>query len=260
MKWHASYQIDNHISLGRHWIIYRFEEFSFLSLSFSQLRWENVSIRNCRTTVGSGNLTFRRLTIRHYDNERLFDRFEVVRLSNRWSLVMDNNLEIPGSHKFSEYFFFLSIATQNSNDFQQFMYLSATVLITTDLEKKIADAFLIFDHQGNKTVDVREIGTILRYLGCVPSENEINEIITATEFEDSNGAIHLSRFLPHVTQLLAEHKWVSRLVFFFQTFSLNKLTKRWIEWRQQRRRNYWRHFVFLMSMAKEPFHEIPLLS
>lgn len=81
-----------------------------------------------------------------------------------------------------------------------------TKLAPTDLEKRITDAFLIFDHQGNKTVDVREIGTILRYLHCVPSENEINEIISATELEDSNGTIHLSRFLPHVTQLLAEHK------------------------------------------------------
>lgn len=42
--------------------------------------------------------------------------------------------------------------------------------------------------------------------GCVPSENEINEVISATESEDSNGAVHLSRFLPHVTQLLAEHR------------------------------------------------------
>ena len=39
------------------------------------------------------------------------------------------------------------------------------VQITTDLEKKVADAFLIFDHHGNKSVDVREVGTILRYLG-----------------------------------------------------------------------------------------------
>lgn len=75
------------------------------------------------------------------------------------------------------------------------------------MEKKIADAFLIFDHQGNKTVDVREVGTILRYLGCVPSENEINEIVSMTESEDSNGTVHLSRFLPLVSQLLAEHKY-----------------------------------------------------
>lgn len=74
------------------------------------------------------------------------------------------------------------------------------------MEKKIADTFLIFDHNGNKTVDVREIGTILRFLGCVPSEAEINECISATEFEDSNGTVHLAKFLPYVFQLLTEHK------------------------------------------------------
>lgn len=45
------------------------------------------------------------------------------------------------------------------------------------------------------------------YVGCVPSEDEINEIISATESEDSSGTITLSKFLPHVTQLLAEHKY-----------------------------------------------------
>lgn len=31
----------------------------------------------------------------------------------------------------------------------------------------IADAFDIFDHSGNRTIDVRELGTVLRYLGKV---------------------------------------------------------------------------------------------
>lgn len=136
-----------------------------------------------------------------------------------------------------------------------------SVSITTDLEKKIADAFLIFDHQGNKTVDVREIGTILRYLGCVPSENEINEIISATEFEDSNGTIHLSRFLPHVTQLLAEHKYINYFRFF--AMKRNFASNNHIcssGWRPPHQRNCWRHFAFLMSMAKESFRETILLS
>lgn len=34
-----------------------------------------------------------------------------------------------------------------------------------ELEKRVADAFLIFDHHSNKTIDVREVGTILRFLG-----------------------------------------------------------------------------------------------
>jgi len=31
----------------------------------------------------------------------------------------------------------------------------------------IADAFDIFDHSGNRTIDVRELGTVLRYLGKI---------------------------------------------------------------------------------------------
>lgn len=94
----------------------------------------------------------------------------------------------------------------------------------SDLDKKITDAFLIFDHQGNKTVDVREIGTILRYLGCVPSENEINEIISMTESEDSNGTVHLNRFLPLISQLLAEHKQVNPNQHFPFNFRQTLLT------------------------------------
>lgn len=55
-------------------------------------------------------------------------------------------------------------------------------------------------------MDVREIGTILRFLGCVPTEADVNEVISATEFEDSNGTVHLSKFLPFCSQLIAEHK------------------------------------------------------
>lgn len=38
-------------------------------------------------------------------------------------------------------------------------------LITNDLEKRIVEAFEVFDHAGNKTVDIREVGTIIRSLG-----------------------------------------------------------------------------------------------
>ncbi|XP_055919627.1 dynein regulatory complex protein 8-like isoform X2 [Eupeodes corollae] len=86
------------------------------------------------------------------------------------------------------------------------MDFDTPVVVTNDLEKRIAEAFSMFDHIGNKTIDVREVGTILRFLGCTPTEQEINEIISATEFEDTRGTIHLSRFLSHVCQLLTERK------------------------------------------------------
>lgn len=75
------------------------------------------------------------------------------------------------------------------------------------MERKIADVFEIFDHANTKTVDVREIGTIVRALGCCPTEAEVQEIIVATEDPAIPGSIHLVKFLPYVSQILIEHKY-----------------------------------------------------
>lgn len=48
-----------------------------------------------------------------------------------------------------------------------YLVRSALGILASDLEKRITEAFEIFDHGGNKCVDVREIGTILRSLGTV---------------------------------------------------------------------------------------------
>lgn len=74
------------------------------------------------------------------------------------------------------------------------------------MERKIADAFEVFDHAGNKTIDVREISTIIRGLGCCPSEAEIQEIIVAVENPQTPGSVHLAQFLPYVVQILTEHR------------------------------------------------------
>lgn len=42
-----------------------------------------------------------------------------------------------------------------------------------EIAKKVTLAFNTFDHETNKTVDVREVGTIIRSLGCCPSEGFI---------------------------------------------------------------------------------------
>lgn len=83
--------------------------------------------------------------------------------------------------------------------------------MNNDLEKRISDAFCVFDHHGDKFIDVREVGTVLRLLGCVPTEEEVNEVISATESEETSGEVHLTKFLPHVSQLLMERKWVAML-------------------------------------------------
>ena len=50
------------------------------------------------------------------------------------------------------------------------------------IQSKITEAFDIFDHESNKTVDVREIGTIVRSLGCCPSEAEIHDMLAEVMF------------------------------------------------------------------------------
>ncbi|XP_059841544.1 dynein regulatory complex protein 8 isoform X1 [Hypanus sabinus] len=83
---------------------------------------------------------------------------------------------------------------------------SAEALIA-DLQKKVKDAFAVFDHEDNNTVDVREIGTIIRSLGCCPSEEELHEIIAEVEEEEPTGFIQLDKFLPMMTKVLMERKY-----------------------------------------------------
>ncbi|XP_054284113.1 dynein regulatory complex protein 8-like isoform X2 [Macrosteles quadrilineatus] len=80
------------------------------------------------------------------------------------------------------------------------------VAITNDLERRIAEAFEVFDHGGNKTVDVREVGTIIRSLGCCPSEAEVQEIIVRVEDQETSGSVTLANFLPVVSQIISEFK------------------------------------------------------
>ncbi|XP_047540985.1 dynein regulatory complex protein 8 isoform X1 [Vanessa tameamea] len=76
-----------------------------------------------------------------------------------------------------------------------------------DLEKKIIEAFEVFDHSGKQVVDVREIGTILRSLGCCPTEAEIQEVILATENKEATGNIPLLNFLPYMCKAMIEHRF-----------------------------------------------------
>ena len=44
----------------------------------------------------------------------------------------------------------------------------------------------MFDHEQNKTVDVREVGTIVRSLGCYPTEADLQDIIQVVLYEDDD--------------------------------------------------------------------------
>ncbi|XP_063049343.1 dynein regulatory complex protein 8 [Engraulis encrasicolus] len=79
--------------------------------------------------------------------------------------------------------------------------------ILAEVHKKISGAFDVFDHEFNKTVDVREIGTIIRSLGCFPSEAELHDVIAEVEEEEPMGYIRYEKFLPVMTRVLMERKF-----------------------------------------------------
>ncbi|XP_061482387.1 dynein regulatory complex protein 8 isoform X3 [Rhineura floridana] len=54
---------------------------------------------------------------------------------------------------------------------------------------------------------LREIGTIIRSLGCCPSEGELHDMIAEVEEEEPTGFIRLEKFLPMMTRVLMERRY-----------------------------------------------------
>jgi len=74
---------------------------------------------------------------------------------------------------------------------------------------KIAAAFRVFDHENNNTIDAREFGTVIRSLGCCPSEAEIKEMLIECEDEDASTFVKYERFEPMMTKILVNKKYKS---------------------------------------------------
>ncbi|XP_073657410.1 dynein regulatory complex protein 8 isoform X1 [Tursiops truncatus] len=53
----------------------------------------------------------------------------------------------------------------------------------------------------------REIGTIIRSLGCCPSEGELHDLIAEVEEEEPTGYIRFEKFLPVMTEVLLERRY-----------------------------------------------------
>ncbi|XP_042557180.1 dynein regulatory complex protein 8 [Dipodomys spectabilis] len=80
-------------------------------------------------------------------------------------------------------------------------------IMVAEFHKKIKEAFEVFDHELNNMVDVREIGTIIRSLGCCPSEGELQDLIAEVEEEEPTGYIRFEKFLPVMTKVLLERRY-----------------------------------------------------
>ena len=75
------------------------------------------------------------------------------------------------------------------------------------LQKRLCEAFDVFDSAKINEIDVRDLGTIIRALGCVVTEAELQEI--QVEVEDvANNCVPLNRFLEYMCKAINERKLV----------------------------------------------------
>lgn len=120
---------------------------------------------------------------------------------------------------------FLSVVTKFLTMANE-VYFDIPVQIADPLEKRISDAFVIYDHNNVNMVDARDIPSILRFLGCVPTEEEIKDIVKNSEFPLHPGDVHLSNFMPYVKRLLTLEKMkpssAEELLEAFRAFDTQK--------------------------------------
>uniref|UniRef100_A0A8C6K529 Uncharacterized protein n=1 Tax=Melopsittacus undulatus TaxID=13146 RepID=A0A8C6K529_MELUD len=73
----------------------------------------------------------------------------------------------------------------------------------------------------------RDIGVIVRTLGCFPTEAELNELLAKVEDEEEPGGyIHLEKFLPVMTKVLLDRRYrpipEDVLLHAFEVLDMNK--------------------------------------
>ncbi|XP_053990450.1 dynein regulatory complex protein 8-like isoform X2 [Hylaeus anthracinus] len=85
-------------------------------------------------------------------------------------------------------------------------FRTVSALEPTLLEKRLCEAFNVFDSGKVGEIDVSDLGTIIRALGCVITEAELQEIQVEVENVENN-CVPLNRFLEYMCKSINERKF-----------------------------------------------------
>ncbi|OAD57896.1 EF-hand calcium-binding domain-containing protein 2, partial [Eufriesea mexicana] len=81
-----------------------------------------------------------------------------------------------------------------------------TISESSLLEKRLCEIFDVFDTANTNEIDVTDLGTIIRALGCVITEAELQEI--QVEVEDVvNNCVPLNKFLEYMCKAINERRF-----------------------------------------------------
>ncbi|CAK9826386.1 Dynein regulatory complex protein 8 [Anthophora retusa] len=81
-----------------------------------------------------------------------------------------------------------------------------SIIETSLLEKRLCEIFDVFDTAKTGEVDVKDLGTIIRALGCVVTEAELQEIQVQVEDVVKN-CVPLDKFLDYMNNAINERKF-----------------------------------------------------
>ncbi|CAF1483237.1 unnamed protein product [Adineta ricciae] len=73
--------------------------------------------------------------------------------------------------------------------------------------KRLTEAFTIFDQEANNTIPSTELGTVVRSLGLVPTEGELQDVLSEMSDDSNPESIHLDRFLSVMNVLLKDRRY-----------------------------------------------------
>ena len=66
-------------------------------------------------------------------------------------------------------------------------------VITSEQQVEYREAFALFDKNGDGTITVTELGTVMRSLGNNPTESELQDMINEVD-ADGNGTLEFDEF------------------------------------------------------------------
>lgn len=74
------------------------------------------------------------------------------------------------------------------------------------------EAFMLFDKDNNGTIDVSELGAVMRSLNMSPTESELKDMINEVD-GNGNGSIEFDEFVAMLSRCV-----LSLLLFLFTTY------------------------------------------
>lgn len=92
--------------------------------------------------------------------------------------------------------------------------------LTEEQIAEFKEAFLIFDKDGDGSISMRELGTVMRSLGQTPTEQDLKKFIDDID-EDGSGTIDFKEFLNLMAKSIQNKDSESVFIDAFKVFDMN---------------------------------------